>query len=239
VSDAPPAPGPRVVLGVDPGLTRCGIGVVRGPSARPELVAAECVRTDPTEPHEQRLLLVHDAIVAAIAAHRPDAVAVERVLFSVNVRTAMATGQAAGVALLAAARAGAPVHPYSPSEVKLTVTGSGTADKAAVGRLVAAQLRVATIPGPPDVADALAVALTHLARSRVGAAAASTPAASALEAAQAQAGRARAGGWDAVLADRGLRVAGGTAAPARPGARGPGRAGPGGAAGTLGGGGRP
>ena len=206
--DATPAP--LVVLGVDPGLTRCGIGVVRGPSARPELIAAECVRTDPSEPHEQRLLIVHDAIVAAIDTHRPDAVAVERVLFSVNVRTAMATGQAAGVALLAAARAGASVHPYSPSEVKLTVTGSGNADKEAVGRLVAAQLRVATVPGPPDVADAVAVALTHLARSRVAAAAAATPAAAALADAQVSAGRARSGGWEAVLADRDLRIAGGT-----------------------------
>lgn len=201
----------RVVLGVDPGLTRCGIGVVRGPIARPELVAADCVKTAPDAPHEQRLLAVHDAIVAAIEAHRPDAVAVERVLFSVNVRTAMATGQAAGVALLAAARAGTPVHPYSPSEVKLTVAGSGTADKDAVGRLVASQLRVARIPGPPDVADALAVALTHLARSRIAAAAQATPAAATLAAAQAQAGRASGGGWEAVLADRGLRVAGGTA----------------------------
>jgi crossover junction endodeoxyribonuclease RuvC len=190
------------VLGVDPGLTRCGVGVIDGPPARPALVDAICIRTDRDLPHEQRLLAVHDAIVAAVAEHRPDAIAVERVLFSVNVRTAMATGQAAGVALLAAARAGTPVHPYSPSEIKLTVAGSGTADKAAVGRLVAAQLRVATIPGPPDVADALAVALTHLARSRLHATAASTPAAAALADAAAAADRARRGGWEAVLADR-------------------------------------
>lgn len=195
---------PRVlrVLGVDPGLTRCGIGVLDGPVSRPRLVAATCIRTDRDLPHEQRLLAVHDAIVAAVDEHRPDAIAVERVLFSVNVRTAMATGQAAGVALLAAARAGTAVHPYSPSDIKLTVAGSGTADKRAVARLVAAQLRTAAIPGPADVADALAVALTHLARSRVATVAAATPAAAALAEASAAADRARRGGWEAVLADR-------------------------------------
>lgn len=201
---------PLRVLGVDPGLTRCGIGVVTGPSSRPHLVAAEVVRTDPDEPHERRLLQVHDALVAAIEAHRPDAVAVERVLFGVNVRTAMATGQAAGVALLAAARAGVAVHPYSPSEVKATVAGSGTADKAAVGRLVAAQLRVATIPGPADVADALAVALTHLARARLASAVAATTASRSLAAAASDASRAARGGWEAVLAERGLTARGGT-----------------------------
>lgn len=190
------------VLGVDPGLTRCGIGVLEGPVARPRLIAADCIRTDRDLPHEQRLLAVHDAIVAAVETHRPDAIAVERVLFSVNVRTAMATGQAAGVALLAAARAETAVHPYSPTDIKLTVAGSGTADKQAVARLVAAQLGVERIPGPPDVADALAVALTHLARSRIAAAAAATPAAAALAEATAAASRARRGGWEAVLADR-------------------------------------
>lgn len=192
----------RVVLGVDPGLTRCGIGVVAGPASSPSIVDTLCIRTAPDQPHEQRLLAVHDAIVAAIERHRPVAVAVERVLFSTNVRTAMATGQAAGVALLAAARAGVAVHPYSPTDVKLTVAGSGTADKAAVGRMVAAQLRVTEIPGPADVADALAVALTHLARSRVQSLASATPAAAALADATAAAGRAARGGWAAVLADR-------------------------------------
>ncbi|MFP4312232.1 MAG: crossover junction endodeoxyribonuclease RuvC, partial [Nitriliruptoraceae bacterium] len=120
---------PVVVLGIDPGLTRCGLGVVRGPAMAPTLVHQDCLRTSADRPLEQRLLDVHDAIVRAIAAHRPDAVAVERVLFSSNVRTAMATGQAAGVALLAAARAGVPVAAYSPSDVKLTVAGAGDADK--------------------------------------------------------------------------------------------------------------
>lgn len=200
----PTGAGPSVVLGVDPGLTRCGIGIIVGPASRPRTRGHECIRTSPDTPLEERLLAVHDAIVAAIETHRPDAVAVERVLFSANVRTAMATGQAAGVALLAAARAGVPVTSYSPNEVKQTVAGSGAADKDAVGRLVAAQLGLAAIPGPADVADALAVALTHLARSRIVAAAGRSSAADALAAAQADAGRARRGGWEAHLADRGL-----------------------------------
>jgi crossover junction endodeoxyribonuclease RuvC len=193
-----------VVLGVDPGLTRCGLGVIAGPSARPRLLHLDCVRTDRAAPLEQRLLAVHDAIVAVVEAHRPDAVAVERVLFSSNVRSAMATGQAAGVALLAAARVGLPVVPYSPNEIKQTVAGTGNADKDAVGRLVAAQLGLDVVPRPADVADALAVALTHLARSRLADAVAGTPAADTLAEAHLAASRASRGGWEAVLADRGI-----------------------------------
>jgi crossover junction endodeoxyribonuclease RuvC len=199
-----PLAGASVVLGVDPGLTRCGLGVVAGPSARPRLVHLDCVRTDREAPLEQRLLAVHDAIVAVVEAYRPDAVAVERVLFSSNVRSAMATGQAAGVALLAAARVGLPVVPYSPNEIKQTVAGSGSADKDAVGRLVAAQLGLEEVPRPADVADALAVALTHLARSRLADAVAGTPAASALADAERAATRASRGGWESVLAERGV-----------------------------------
>lgn len=195
-------PAGMVVLGVDPGLTRCGLGVVTGPAARPRLLAVDCVRTSASQPTEQRLLRVHDALLEVIERHRPDAVAVERVLFSGNARTAMATGQAAGAALLAAARAGLSVTAYSPNEVKLTVTGSGAADKDAVARLVAAQLSLTAPPAPADVADALAVALTHLARARMAAAVAGTPAATALAAAEQQAARAARGGWQAVLGDR-------------------------------------
>lgn len=200
---------PLRVLGVDPGLTRCGLGVVEGPSSSPRVVHHDCVTTSPDTPLERRLLALSEAIEAAVAEHRPDAVAVERVLFSANVRTAMATGQAAGVALLAAARAGAPVCAYSPNEVKLTVTGDGAADKAAVGRLVAAQLGLARVPGPADVADALAVALTHLARARVAALAEATPAGAVLQDAEREAAAAARGGWSAVLAQRGHRLPGG------------------------------
>ncbi|MEX0869240.1 MAG: crossover junction endodeoxyribonuclease RuvC [Nitriliruptoraceae bacterium] len=193
---------PLRVLGVDPGLSRCGIGIVEGSASSPRLCAHRCVRTDPAEPLEQRLLAVHTALVEVIGEFAPTAMAVEQVLFSKNVRTAMATGQAAGVALLAGAQAGLTVAAYTPTEVKLTVAGSGTADKDGVARMVAAQLGVVESFGPADVTDALAVAITHLARSRLSRAASSPAAAETLQAAHAAAQQARRGGWEAVLGDR-------------------------------------
>jgi crossover junction endodeoxyribonuclease RuvC len=192
-----------IVLGVDPGLTRCGVGAVRGPAQRPSMVLAECIRTPADMPVEQRLLRIHTELRRIIAEVAPAAVAVERVLFSGNVRTAMPTGQAAGVALLAAAEAGLPVVAYSPNEVKQTVAGDGAADKDAVARLVAVQLGLATPPRPVDVTDALAVAITHLAFSRgPSASSIGTPARALLEAAAADAARAGRGGWEAVVASR-------------------------------------
>lgn len=193
---------PTTVLGIDPGLTRCGLGVVQGPDRRPVAVHHDCIRTNRELPLEQRLLALQQAIEDAIARFRPDAVAVERVLFSSNVRSAMATGQAAGVAFVAAARAGLAVTSYSPNEVKQTVAGTGNADKNAVGRLVAAQLGLDEVPRPADVADALAVALTHLARSRLATRVLGTAAASELADAQRAADSAARGGWEAVLGDR-------------------------------------
>jgi crossover junction endodeoxyribonuclease RuvC len=184
------------VLGIDPGLTRCGLGVVEGPASRPRALAVDVVGTSSHEPTHLRLAALHAAIVAAIDRHHPEVVACERVLFSVNARTAMAVGQAAGVALLAAAEAGVGVVSYSPNEVKLTVAGHGAADKEAVGRMVAAQLRLGGVPRPADAADALAVALCHLAHADVPTAAGD--------------GEATAGGWAAVLERPHVRIAGGT-----------------------------
>lgn len=157
---------PLTVLGVDPGLTRCGLGVVRGPAVAPELVTYSCVRTAKERALPERLAELHTHISEAIATYKPDVLAIEQVLFSVNVRTAMATGQAAGVVMLAAAHATVPVATYTPTEVKLSVTGSGRADKDAMIRLVAQQFKLAAPPKPADAADALAIALTHLARQR-------------------------------------------------------------------------
>lgn len=176
------------VLGVDPGLTRCGVGVVDGPDASPTAVDHACLRTSAGTPLEQRLLAVHDGLVELIERHRPDAVAVERVLFQTNVRTAMQTGQAAGIAMLAAARVGVPVTLYSPNDVKLTVTGDGGADKDGVARMVVAQLSLPAPPRPVDVTDALAVALTHLARASTGIVG------------RASGASGSGGGWDALLA---------------------------------------
>ena len=195
-----------VVLGIDPGLTRCGVGAVHGPAERPRLVLATCVTTPASWPLEQRLLHLHRELQAIIERTAPVGIAVERVLFSSNVRTAMPTGQAAGIALLAAAERDVPVVSYSPNEVKLTVTGDGRADKAAVARLVAAQLGLDEPPRPVDVTAALAVAITHLAHRRGPLVAeATTPARAALEVAAAEAARASRGGWEAVAAQRGTR----------------------------------
>jgi crossover junction endodeoxyribonuclease RuvC len=193
-----------VVLGIDPGLTRCGVGAVRGPAHRPTLVAARCIRTPVELPVEQRLARLRAELDELVAELRPTAVAVERVLFSGNARTAMATGQAAGVALLVAAEHGLAVTAYSPNEVKATVAGDGRADKDAVARLVTAQLRLDAPPRPVDVTDALAVAITHLAHVRDTAPElAATPARARLAAEVMAARRAGRGGWETVVAARG------------------------------------
>ena len=179
-----------VVLGIDPGLTRCGVAIVAGVRA-PQLRHAGVIRTSSDDPIEQRLLALDDAVRELIDTHRPHVVATERVVFNANARTAMPTGQAAGVAMVAAARAGLPVHQYTATAVKLAVAGHGGADKEAVGRMVAAQLGLAEAPRPADAADAAAVALCHLASAAMpGAVSAAT--------------------WEDVVADRGLVVKGGT-----------------------------
>ena len=151
------------VLGVDPGLTRCGVGVVDGEPGRPcRLAAVEVVVTDPGEELPARLLVLAAAFERMIDSHRPDAVAVERVFSQHNVRTVMGTAQAGAVAVLAAARAGLPVQMYTPSEVKAAVTGSGQADKAQVASMVMRLLKLPALPRPADAADALALAICHV-----------------------------------------------------------------------------
>jgi len=151
------------VLGVDPGLTRCGVGVVEGSVGRPlSLVAVGVVRTPPDQPVAQRLCAIERELDAWIDEHRPDAVAVERVFSQHNVRTVMGTAQASGIALVVAARRGLPVALHTPSEVKAAVSGSGRADKAQVGAMVARLLRLDAVPKPADSADALALAICHI-----------------------------------------------------------------------------
>jgi crossover junction endodeoxyribonuclease RuvC len=155
------------VLGVDPGLTRCGLGVVEGrPGRAPRLVAVDVVRTAADADIGSRLLSVERAVEAALAAHQPDAVAVERVFSQHNVRTVMGTAQAGAVAIAAAARRGLPVAWHTPSEVKAAVTGNGRADKAQVTTMVTRLLRLPAKPRPADAADALALAICHLWRTR-------------------------------------------------------------------------
>ena len=151
------------VLGVDPGLTRCGVGVVDGvPGRSCTLVAYYVVHSDPEDPLSDRLLHLDRSLTDLVAEHRPDGVAVERVFSQHNVRTVMGTAQAGAVAVLAAARAGLPVQMYSPSEVKAAVTGSGQADKAQMTAMVTRLLRLDAPPRPADAADALALAICHV-----------------------------------------------------------------------------
>ncbi|MBO2463728.1 crossover junction endodeoxyribonuclease RuvC [Actinomadura violacea] len=151
------------VMGVDPGLTRCGVGVVEGaPGKRLHLVHVTVVRTAPDEDHALRLLGVEQGIEALMDQLRPDAVAVERVFSQHNVRTVMGTAQAAGIAMLAAARRGLPVALHTPSEAKAAVTGNGRADKAQVTRMVTRLLNLDAAPRPADAADALALAICHV-----------------------------------------------------------------------------
>jgi crossover junction endodeoxyribonuclease RuvC len=151
------------VLGVDPGLTRCGLGVVEGAPGRPlRLVAVEVMRTSPDVEVGERLLALSAGLDAAVTAHAPDVVAVERVFSQHNVRTVMGTAQAAAVAILAAARAGVPVALHTPSEVKAAVTGSGRAGKAQVASMVTRLLALPAKPRPADAADALALAICQL-----------------------------------------------------------------------------
>jgi crossover junction endodeoxyribonuclease RuvC len=150
------------VLGIDPGLTRCGIGIVdsTGPQ-KLEMVGVGVIQTDLEAPLEFRLLELEKEISIWINKYKPDVIAVERVFSQLNVRTAMATGQAAGVALLLAAKAGIPVVMHTPSEVKAAVTGSGRADKKQVAQMVKRLLKLKEIPKPVDSTDALALAICH------------------------------------------------------------------------------
>ena len=151
------------VLGVDPGLTRCGAGTVDALAGRRvRLVDVTVIRTAPDQDLALRLASVHEGLVALIALHRPDVVAVERVFAQQNTRTAMGTAQASAIALLAATQAGIPVVLHTPSEVKASVTGSGRADKPQVTQMVTRLLRLTDAPKPADAADALALAICQI-----------------------------------------------------------------------------
>jgi crossover junction endodeoxyribonuclease RuvC len=155
-----------LVLGVDPGLTRCGLGLVRGAPGRTlEMVAVDHLATSPSAPLGERLATVAEAIEGWLDRHSPDAVAVEQVFSQRNVRTVMGTAQVSGVVIATAARRGVPIATHTPSEVKAAVTGNGRADKAQVAAMVMRLLRLAAPPRPADAADALALAICHVWRA--------------------------------------------------------------------------
>ncbi|MGA4897835.1 crossover junction endodeoxyribonuclease RuvC [Streptomyces griseoincarnatus] len=154
------------VLGVDPGLTRCGVGVVEGVVGRPlTMLGVGVVRTPADADLGHRLVAVEQGLEQWLDEHRPEFVAVERVFSQHNVRTVMGTAQASAVAVLCASRRGIPVALHTPSEVKAAVTGSGRADKAQVGAMVTRLLRLEGPPRPADAADALALAICHIWRA--------------------------------------------------------------------------
>lgn len=149
-------------MGVDPGLTRCGLSLVESGRGR-QLTAldVDVVRTSSDMPLEKRLLAIHDAVEHWLDTHRPDVLAVERVFSQLNVTTVMGTAQAGGVIALAAAKRGIDVHFHTPTEVKAAVTGNGAAGKVQVTAMVTRILAMQAKPTPADAADALALAICH------------------------------------------------------------------------------
>ncbi len=152
------------VLGVDTSLRSSGVGLVDGPANNPVFVTCGTIRNATTLPHSECLRRIDGAIGELIEEHRPDAVAIEGIFYAKNARTAMILGQARGVVIAVASRAGIPVYEYAPRDVKSAISGSGTASKDQVGRMIAAMLKLKQAP-QEDAADALAIALCHLHRS--------------------------------------------------------------------------
>ncbi|MDO5534403.1 MAG: crossover junction endodeoxyribonuclease RuvC [Propionibacteriaceae bacterium] len=154
------------VLGIDPGLTRCGVGIIEGePGRTPTLLLADVVRTAADLETGQRLASLERSLVQYLAEYRPDAIAVERVFARRDVSTIIGTAQASGVVLLVGTRAGLPVAQHTPSEVKAAITGNGRADKAQIGQMVMRILKLDAPPRPADAADAVALAVCHLWRA--------------------------------------------------------------------------
>ena len=164
-----------VVLGIDPGVSRCGYGVVRRDGSRLTATACGVIRTSPADPLPDRLAALAAELDALVAEMQPVAIAVERVLFQVNARTAMSVGQASGLALAIAGRERIPVVQYSPNEVKLAIAGDGGAGKEEVQEMVARLLHLSEVPRPPDAADALALAICHWWRAPLQSAIAADP----------------------------------------------------------------
>jgi len=151
------------VLGVDPGLTRCGVGVVEGRIGSPiTMRTVGVIRTPADLELSRRLLMIEQNLEAIVLEHRPSVLAIERVFSQQNLKSVMGTAQASGVAMLVAARHGLDVHMHTPTEVKASITGSGRADKAQVTHMVTRILKLSEAPKPADAADALAIAICQV-----------------------------------------------------------------------------
>ncbi|RBP98067.1 crossover junction endodeoxyribonuclease RuvC [Bifidobacterium aemilianum] len=154
-----------IILGVDPGLTRCGVGVIEaGAARRLSFIHVDVVRSEPTLSQDLRLMAIYEGLAAKMDRFSPDAVSIERVFAQSNRNTVLGTAQAAGMGMLAAAQRGIPVALHTPTEAKLAITGNGQAEKIQVERMVMRFLNLNTIPTPADAADALALAICHALR---------------------------------------------------------------------------
>lgn len=154
-----------MILGVDPGLTRCGVGVIEaGVSRRLSFIHVDVLRSNPKTSQDLRLLEIYNGLVEKIERFSPDVVSIERVFAQENRNTVLGTAQVAGIAMLVAAQRGIPVALHTPTEVKLAVAGNGSAGKQQVERMVARLLNLNILPTPADAADALAQAICHALR---------------------------------------------------------------------------
>ena len=156
---------PVFVLGIDPGLSRCGYGVVEKSGRKAEAVAIGVIRTPAKAPTAERLAWIQQEFVKLVEEHTPDVVAIERVFFQVNAKTAMGVAHVSGLAMAIGHSSGAEVVDYTPNQVKVAVAGWGSANKEQMQRMVQSLLGLPEIPSPPDAADAAAVALCHLAHA--------------------------------------------------------------------------
>src|SRR3989344_1512946 len=150
-----------VILGIDPGIARCGWGAIESQKSKVKSQKYGCIETEAGVKTEKRLKNIYDLITKIIKDYKPDVLAIEELFFNTNAKTAFAVGQARGVVLLAAAENNVSIAIYTPLQVKIAVTGYGRAEKNQVGQMVKVLLKLKEIPKPDDVADALAVALTH------------------------------------------------------------------------------
>lgn len=153
------------VLGIDPGVSRCGYAVIKARARKPQAIAIGVIRTSPEDPMPNRLAELQNEFRDLFDEFQPAALSIERVFFQHNVRTAMSVGQASGLVMAEAASRGVLVADYSPNEVKLAVAGHGSADKTAIAHMVKILLDLPMVPSPPDAADAAAVALCHIAHA--------------------------------------------------------------------------
>jgi crossover junction endodeoxyribonuclease RuvC len=157
----------RLVIGVDPGMASTGIAAVGASGGRSSVAATSTIRTSSELPEAERVLALHKAFGETLDENRPEAVAVESLMWGKNAGSAMAVARATGVLLLAAAQRGIPVHEYAPLEVKMAVTGNGAAAKQDVRRALERLHGLENVPAQPDAADAVAVALCHLSQSKM------------------------------------------------------------------------